>query len=124
MPFLHAISLAKASVCKQIRFDPAFFAREETDFYLRAVTAGYQVVYCPHTTCIHLARDTGGGGGWRVGLLNYQLLATRNNNMLVDRHYDVLKKWGMKGSRATFKFLHLINRIRIVYLYFRHSTKH
>jgi len=124
MPFLHAIALVKADVCKRIRFDPAFFAREETDFYLRAVTAGYRVVFCPHTTCIHLPRDTGRGGGWRVGVLNYQLLATKNNNMLVDRHYKVLKNWGMKGNRATFKLLHLINRIRIVYLYFRYSTQH
>jgi glycosyltransferase involved in cell wall biosynthesis/GT2 family glycosyltransferase len=117
MPFLHAISLAKTDVCRRIRFDEAFFAREETDFYLRACKEGFKVMFCPDTYCIHLKRDRGRGGGWRVGPLKYQFLATKNNNMLVDRHYALLKKWGMKGNKFTFKLLHLINRIRILYLY-------
>ena len=125
MPFLHAISLVKSAVCKKIKFDTSFFAREETDFYLRAIKEGFRVVFCPHTICVHLPRDMGKeGGGWRVGVLKYQYLATKNNNMLVDRHYDILKQWGMKGNKMTFKLLHLLNRIRIVYLYFRFSIKH
>jgi len=124
MPFLHAISLGKASVCKKVRFDEAFFAREETDFYLRACSQGYNVFYCPDTFCVHLTRDKERGGGWRVGVLKYQILASRNNNMLVDRHFGILKKWGMKGSRATFKILHAINRLRIIYLYHDSSLRH
>jgi GT2 family glycosyltransferase len=122
VPFLHAISLAKADVCRKLKFDESFFAREETDFYLRAVGQGLKVVLCPHTFCVHLPRDKGKGGGWRVGVLRYQSLATKNNNALVDRHYKTLKSWGMKGNKLTFKFLHLLNRVRIVYKYFRDSV--
>ena len=123
-PFLHAISLGKTEVCRHIRFDEAFFAREETDFYLRASEVGYKMIFCPHTVCVHLQRDREKGGGWRVGILKYQYLATRNNNMLVDRHYNHFRKWGMKGNKITFKLLHLLNRIRIVYLYYRFSVRH
>lgn len=123
VPFLHAISLVKKSVFQAVMFDRSYSMREETDFYLRATEKGFKVVLCPHTLCIHLPRDRGRGGGWKVGLWKYQLLATRNNNMLVDRHYRLLKKWGMKGNRLTFKLLHLLNRVRILYLYYRVSTR-
>ncbi len=120
---LHAISLMKATVARSIRWDPAFFAREETDFYLRAARAGCKIVLCPHTVCVHLPRDKGKGGGWSVGLLRYQYLATKNNNMLIERHYEFLKQWGMKGNKLTFKVLHLLNRLRIMYLFYRFSTR-
>ncbi len=124
MPFLHAVSLGKAKVCRQIGFDGVFFAREETDFYLRACEEGFKILFYPYTVCVHLQRDREGGGGWRVGVLKYQYLAIKNNNMLIERHYALLKDWGMKGNKITFKFLHFLNRIRILYLYYRFSLKH
>ena len=123
MPFLHAISLGKADVCKKIRFDPAFFAREETDFYLRAGEKGHKIMFCPDAVCVHLQRDREGGGGWRVGVWKYQALAAQNNNLLVEKHYPILKEWGMKGNKITFKLLHLLNRIRILYIYYKFSLK-
>lgn len=123
MPFLHAISLGKAEVCRKILFDEAFFAREETDFYLRASREGFKIMFCPESICVHLQRDREGGGGWRVGVWKYQYLATINNNKLVDRHLSILKKWGMKGNKFTFKLLHLINRVRILFIYYRFSLR-
>ena len=67
VPFLHAISLVKAGLCRKLLFDERFFAREETDFYLRAVAQQHKVILCPHTYCVHLPRDNSKGGGWRVG---------------------------------------------------------
>ena len=31
----------------------------------------------------------------------------KKGNILVERHFGFLKKWGMKGNRLTFKLVHL-----------------
>lgn len=123
LPFFHSIGLGKAEFYKKVLYSPEFVAREETDFYIRAGKEGAKLILCPHTMCFHLPQDKGKGGGWSRGVLKYQNIAIRNNNMLVDRHYDYMKKWGMKGNKITFKLIHLINRARILYKYFRYSTK-
>ena len=123
-PFSHALGLGKAKIYKKILFSPDFIAREETDFYIRAGKAGAKLVLCPHTMCFHLPQDKNKGGGWSIGAYKYQYIATRNNNMLINRHYDYMKKWGMKGNKFTFKLIHLLNRARILYKYYRLSAKH
>lgn len=123
VPFFHSISLGKAEIYKKVLYNPEFVAREETDFYIRAGKEGAKLILCPHTMCFHLPQDKGKGGGWSRGVLKYQSIAIRNNNMLVNRHYEYMKKWGMKGNKVTFKLIHLINRTRILYKYFRYSTK-
>jgi len=123
VPFFHALGLGRAEVFKKILYNPDYHAREESDFYIRAGKEGAKLILCPHTMCFHLPQDRGKGGGWSVGVFKFQYLAIKGNNMLVNQHYAFLKKWGMKGNKLTFKFLHLLNRIRIVYLYLRFSTR-
>lgn len=62
--------------------------------------------------------------GWSVRVFKYQRSAIKNNNMLVNRHYEYMKKWGMKGNKCTFKLIHFLNRLRILYKYYRFSTRH
>ncbi len=124
VPFLHSIALGRTDVYKKISYDTSYHAREETDFYLRVTESGYRVAFTPFAHCFHLEPDKGRGGGWSMGLLRYQAIAVRNNNSLVERHYDTLKKWGMRGNKFTFKFLHFINRGRIVLKYLRTSISH
>ncbi len=117
MPFFHAIAVGKAEVYKKILFDPVYkgnSAREETDFYIRAGKQGYKIFLCPRTICFHLTRKRNDRGGtWKVGILKFQYFAIRNNIIMIDRHYDYLKKWGMKGNKFTFKMIHIFNRIRM-----------
>lgn len=124
VPFFHSIGLGKAAFYKKVLYNPEFVAREETDFYIRAGKAGAKLVLCPHTMCFHLPQDRGKGGGWSVGAFRYQYIAIKNNNMLVDRHYEYMKKSGMKGNKVTFKLIHFLNRVRILYKYYRFSTKY
>lgn len=124
VPFFHSIGLGKAEIYKRVLYNPDFIAREETDFYARAGKAGAKLILCPHAMCFHLPQDKGKGGGWSVGAWRYQWVAIKNNNMLIDRHYEYMKKWGMKGNKFTFKLIHFLNRLRILYKYYRFSTKH
>lgn len=124
VPFFHSIGLGKAEIYKRVLYNPDFIAREETDFYARAGKAGAKLILCPHTMCFHLPQDKVKGGGWSVGAFKYQLIAIRNNNMLINRHYEYMKKWGMKGNKFTFKLIHFFNRFRMIYRYYRFSTKY
>lgn len=124
LPFFHSIGLGKAEIYKKVLYNPDFVAREETDFYIRAGKTGAKLILCPHTMCFHLPQDKGKGGVWRVGIFRYQRIAIKNNNMLIDRHYEFMKEWGMKGNKFTFKFIHFLNRLRILYKYYRYSAKH
>ena len=124
LPYLHSVALGKKEVYRNIGFDHMLFAREGTDFYARAGKQGHRIIFCPHTACFHLMRDKGRGGTWKTGAIKYQFLATRDNNKLINRHYDYFKKLGMKGNKFTFKFLHVLNKVRLLYLYYLNSTKH
>lgn len=124
VPFFHSIGLGKVEIYKNMLYNPDFIAREETDFYARAGKAGAKLILCSHTMCFHLPQDKGRGRGRSIGVLKYQLIAIKNNNMLVDRHYEYMKKWGMKGNKFTFKLIHFLNRLRIVYKYYRFSVRH
>lgn len=62
VPFIHACSLIKREVFHTVQFDATRyrvnFFREETDFYLNAIAAGFKICFCPHTQIFHFPRES------------------------------------------------------------------
>jgi len=100
-PFLNACALMRKGVALGLRYDEGIAGnsyREESDFYLRAVAAGYRLMYCPHTACYHLPvdRSTDDGGCWSDrSRVRRTWSATRNNWRFVRRHQRVLSRFSL-----------------------------
>lgn len=102
-PFLGACALIRRTAAAELRYDEGLvgnFFREETDFYLRALSAGYRLVYCPHTACYHFrfdrSADSGGcsGGRSRARTLWFSII---NNWRFVRRHRHTLSRFSLPG---------------------------
>lgn len=114
IPFvlLHACSLMKRSVWERIRYDedyPVNGYREESDFYVRCSRAGYRLIFCPHTVCYHLPRESvTAGGQWRGNPWGYRYWSVRNNIRFLRRHYDYLRReLDLRQSFRRLVFNHL-----------------
>ncbi len=120
-PFTHAIFLAKTAICKQLLFDTTFSAfRDDVDFCARAGKSGYKIIFCHHTVCFHLYQGKGKGGLWNYSGIKHQFKCIKNNNIWINRHYEYLKSWGLKGNKFTYQMLHAANRLRLLYLLYRY----
>jgi len=122
MPYVHACALIKREVFDKVLFDEEYKVnalREESDFFIRVNKAGYEVYLCPSAACFHLPRAKSRGGVWSTGILKYQWWAIKNNNRFINKHYSFLKENpGLKGGKLKFIFLHALNRVRHLILYF------
>ena len=117
VPFIHAISMARADVFKSIRYDPGFKGnafREETDFYLRAGKEGHKIFFCPRAICIHLPREVHSlGGTMNKGLWTYKYWSLRNNFRFLRRHYRFLETNGLaEGSFVTLMFYFAFSELK------------
>ena len=94
-PLLPAPMLARTDIFRKVQFDPGYRGnawREESDFQLSAVEAGYKLVFCPHvvTFNIEIENDRGGvhatWGFKRVGWV------VKNNWRFVQKHRELIAK--------------------------------
>lgn len=123
-PFTHAIFLTKTETCKQLYFDTIFNAfRDDVDFCARAGKNGCKIIFCQHTVCYHLYQGKGRGGLWNYNGIKHQIKCLKNNSIWINRHYDYLKSWGLKGNKLTYQMLHAANRLRMLYLFYGHFLK-
>lgn len=93
-PFLCALSLVRRDVVAAVRYDEGLRVnawREETDFYLRAVAAGYKCVLTPETASWQAGRW---GGGAHPRVLRYEYWLLRNNWRFLKRHRAYLRAHG------------------------------
>lgn len=98
VPFLHTLALMSKKVVEQIRFDPCFRGnafREETDFYLRALAAGWRLALVPSPPAFHYKGILNIGGGQQgaggvLSLLWYEYWVVRNNIYFLRKHRDLL----------------------------------
>lgn len=93
-PFLCALALVRRSVAAEVRYDETLRGnawREETDFYLRCVEAGYRVVCTPETASWQAGRW---GGGQHPRVLPYEWWLLRNNWRFLRRHRAYLEAHG------------------------------
>lgn len=125
---LHNIVLVRRSVVDHIGWDtsiiryPSFF-RDDTDFFLRALKAGYKNYLSARALCFHLPpRESNEGGCRDTHPLLYEMGVALNNHRFLNRHYDFLKsryavncsryrleyrilsrRWGWKALRAFYR---------------------
>lgn len=93
-PFLCALSLVRREAVERVRYDEGLRVnawREETDFYLRAVRAGYKCVLTPETASWQAGRWSGGA---HPRVLRYELWLLRNNWRFLRRHAGYLREHG------------------------------
>jgi GT2 family glycosyltransferase len=93
-PFLCALSLVRREVVDEVRYDESLRVnawREETDFYLRAVAAGYRCVLTPDTASYQAGRWSGGA---HPAVLRYEWWLLRNNWRFLQRHKGYLQQHG------------------------------
>jgi glycosyltransferase involved in cell wall biosynthesis len=86
-PFIPATALMKRSVFSTLHFDEGYGGnayREETDFFVQTVRAGYRCWFTPATYAWQL--DTWRGGNHESRGLRYEYWALRNNWRFLSRH--------------------------------------
>lgn len=96
-PFLPALVLLHRRVFSALRYDEGYTGngyREETDYFVRAVRAGFTAVLTPSTYSWQTQRWPGGQhtARWR-----YELSSVRNNTRFVRRHGAWLHEQGLAG---------------------------
>lgn len=96
VPLLDACALMRRELFDRLSFDPGYRGngwREETDFQIAALKAGFKLVHCPHTVGFHSPGGVGKakGGSRDRSRLNYELWVARNNARLLRRHWEFLR---------------------------------
>ncbi|HEX3692045.1 MAG TPA: glycosyltransferase family 2 protein [Solirubrobacteraceae bacterium] len=114
-PFIPARALVRRSVFDRVRFYEGFPVngyREETDFFVQAVRAGFRSIFTPSTFCYQVG--TWSGGQHHSSSLRYEYWVLRNNWRFLKRHHKWLAEQGyIKGairSQASFS----LERARLV----------
>jgi GT2 family glycosyltransferase len=106
-PFVPARALVRRAVFEKVNFYDGFLVngyREETDFFVQAVRAGFRCLFTPATYCYQL--QTWRGGQHHTSTLRYEYWALRNNWRFLDRHGRWLVDQGFIPSitRAQLEF--------------------
>lgn len=96
VPLLDACALMRREVLTKISFDPGYRGngwREETDFQISALEAGFRLVHCPHAIGFHSPSGVGKacGGSRNRSRLNYELWVVRNNTRMLKKHWGFFR---------------------------------
>ncbi|MHB1161663.1 MAG: glycosyltransferase family 2 protein, partial [Chloroflexota bacterium] len=86
----------RSELLRRVSFDIGFEGngwREESDFQVGALEAGYRLVHCPHTLGFHTPGGVGRASGGSRGRsrLNYELWVMRNNARFLRKHWGYLR---------------------------------
>jgi glycosyltransferase involved in cell wall biosynthesis len=94
-PLLPAPMLARTETFRKIGWDEHYRGsawREESDFQLTALEAGYKLVYCPHTTSFNLAIENDRSGVHGLTMLGRVRSVTENNWYFVNKHRELIAR--------------------------------
>jgi GT2 family glycosyltransferase len=114
-PFLPARVLVRSEVFERVRFYEDFLSngyREETDFFLQAARAGFDLVLTPATFCYQF--ETWRGGQHHSSSLSYEYWTFRNNWRFLKRHGAWLSEHGHIRSPIAAQLEFLALRLRVV----------
>jgi len=97
--FLHSNSLIKKEIFNKVLYDEWYKGnsfREELDFYLRCLDAGFKMVLIPDTICYHLKSRENKKGGARMQRFKYEYYVWKNtlycflkNKNIFKRHFNI-----------------------------------
>jgi glycosyltransferase involved in cell wall biosynthesis len=103
-PYLHTIAAINMRVFDKISFDVRYGGnahREETDFYMTAVSMGFKVKFTSEVTAFHIRGPLSGMGGHRDAGINYlytEFWIFLNTFRLLRKHWKMLHdKFGFRG---------------------------
>jgi len=118
--FLHSNSLIKREVFNKVLYDEWYKGnsfREELDFYLRCLDAGFKMGLIPDTICYHLKSSENKKGGARMQRLKYEYYVWKNTLHCFLKNKKIFKKY----FNIKFPFLYacLILFARYPYAIFR-----
>jgi len=114
--FLHSNSLIKKEVFDKVLYDEWYKGnafREELDFYLRCLDAGFKMVLIPDTICYHLKSSENKKGGARMQRFKYEYYVWKNtlycflkNKKIFRKHFNIkfpfLYAWLMLFARYPY----------------------
>lgn len=103
-PLLSSPVLVRAEVFRKIRFDDGYLVnswREESDFQLAAHSAGFKLVFCPHTITYNLMIENDRGGVHAAVGFRRVMWVVRNNWRFVKKHRAaVAREFGITNLLA------------------------
>jgi glycosyltransferase involved in cell wall biosynthesis len=111
-PFIPALALVHRRVFDRVAFDVAYRGnafREESDFFVEAVRAGFVCILTPRTYSYQVARWPGGARGaqWR-----HELWSMRNNARFLWRNGRWLHERGLLGNPVVAQLRFVAARLR------------
>jgi GT2 family glycosyltransferase len=114
-PFIPARALVRKAIFDRVSFYEGFpfnGYREETDFFVQAVRAGFHCLFTPATYCYQL--QTWRGGQHHSSTLRYEYWTLRNNWHFLRRHGAWLTEQGYISGIARAQQRFALMRARIV----------
>ena len=118
--FLHSNSLIKREVFDKVLYDEWYKGnafREELDFYLRCLDAGFKMVLIPDTICYHLKSSENKKGGARMQRLKYEYYVWKNTLYCFLKNKKIFKKYF--NIKFPFLYVWIILFARYPYAIFR-----
>lgn len=94
-PLLPSPMLGKTETFRKIRWDEHYQGsawREESDFQLAALEAGYKLVYCPHTISFNIVIENDRGGVHGLSKLGRVKSVTQNNWYFIHKHRELIAR--------------------------------
>ncbi len=104
-PLLTGGTAIHRSVFQRVQFDQRFRGnafREESDFFLSCLEAGFRMIRCPHAKCGHMKSNARAapGGAWSMSLPRYALQMAGNNWRLIRKHEAILRSVRQQAGRS------------------------
>jgi glycosyltransferase involved in cell wall biosynthesis len=103
-PLLSSPVLVRSDVFGKVRFDDGYRVnswREESDFQLAAHSAGFKLVFCPHTITYNLMIENDRGGVHATIGIKRVVWIVRNNWRFVKKHREaVAREFGVTNLTA------------------------
>lgn len=94
-PLLPSPMLGRTETFRKVGWDVYYQGsawREESDFQLQALAAGYKLVYCPHTISFNLVIENDTGGAHTLAGFRRVKSITRNNWYFINKHRSLIAR--------------------------------